>query len=721
MANIDRVPTSTKAHGSLLAVVAAVLALLLTPAPAHAIDLFVDRSDDPNLNTTPTADNCRTSEPNDCSLRGAITKSNALITTDKIKFTIPGTGVQTISPASQLPTITDNVTIDGYTQAGALPNSATTNANSAVLKVELSGRRPNGSRLAASGLIIGTSSCLIKGLVINGFGQHGVLIREGGNTVEGSFIGTDAGGTIDRGNGGDGVRIESSDNLVGGPANAAQNVISGNDDNGVAVDGESTTTSGNVISNNHIGTDENAEEDLGNADNGVHVFFAPGVVIGGNGANGAGQDEGTEETGEGNIISGNNNNGVLIDNIGASGVKVLGNFIGLDRNGNGFSDIGNTFDGVRVSSAPQAQIGGTSAGQGNTISDNGKHGVEIVGTSSTNNVVLGNVIGTNKNGASDFGNAEDGVHIGNSSNIAIGGTVAGAGNVISGNDANGVSISGTSSATGNRVQGNFIGLDKNGTTGFGNSAVGVRVETPGNLIGGTATGARNVISDNDDKGVWITGTGANDNRVQGNFIGTDANGINNLGNLYGVFITGASNNTIGGTVDAAANKIALNRSRGVIIVGDAATGNSIIRNSIFGNGIPPRPSIDLTGGTEDDDKVTANDARDPDAGPNGLQNFPVLTSASETRIEGRLNSRPGRTFTIQFFSNPPPNSPLLIREGTTFLGERTVETNGEGRVSFAFNTSVNTGELVTATATIHQVNPARLGNTSEFSAGRVVS
>jgi hypothetical protein len=161
-----------------------------------------------------------------------------------------------------------------------------------------------------------------------------------------------------------------------------------------------------------------------------------------------------------------------------------------------------------------------------------------------------------------------------------------------------------------------------------------------------------------------------------------------------VAITGASGNTIGGTVDAAANKIALNSSRGVIVVGDAATGNSILRNSIFGNGIPPGLSIDLNGGTEDDDKVTANDAQDPDTGPNGLQNFPVLTSASETRIEGRLNSRPGRTFTIQFFSNPPQTTPLLFREGTTFLGERTVETNGEGRVSFAFNTSVNTGEVV---------------------------
>ena len=118
--------------------------------------------------------------------------------------------------------------------------------------------------------------------------------------------------------------------------------------------------------------------------------------------------------------------------------------------------------------------------------------------------------------------------------------------------------------------------------------------------------------------------------------------------------------------------------------------------------------------------MTANDPKDPDTGPNGLQNFPVITSASATRIEGRLNSRPGRTFTIQFFSNPPPVFLTGFGEGATFLGEKTVTTNREGRVSFAFDTSVNTGEVVTATATIRLGTPRRPGNTSEFSAARLV-
>ncbi|HET7271159.1 MAG TPA: hypothetical protein VFI90_08725 [Rubrobacter sp.] len=708
-----------RAFGFGLAVMVALLVVLLVSSPARAIGLTVNSTADPGTG------GCN---PTECTLREAIIVSNDQSTTETIEFDIPdnpaiaGPEVKTISPATPLPTISDKVTINGYTQDGFAVNSASTNANSAVLRIEISGRRPNGSRLAASGLVIEASACLVQGLTINRFGQHGVLIRKSssdtatGNKLEGNFIGTDPGGTIDRGNGVDGVHIESADNLIGGPANAAQNIISGNDDNGVFVDGAGA--SGNVISNNHIGTDADAANDLGNADNGVHVFFAHDVVIGGNGENGAGQDEGEQETGEGNIISGNDDHGVLIDNIGASGTRILGNYIGLNRNGNGV--LGNTLDGVRVSSAPRAEIGGTSAGQGNTISDNGQHGVEIVGTSSTNNKILGNRIGTNFNGSSDFGNAQDGVRIGNSSSTTIGGTSAGTRNVISGNHANGVFISGTSSATFNKVEGNFIGTDVNGTSDLGNAEVGVRVETPGNFVGGTVTGARNVISGNGGTGVSMLGSGAGGNAVQGNLIGTNASGTGFLRNFHGVFISEAGGNTIGGTATAAANTIAGNANNGVMVIGDGATGNSILRNSIFENGSPGGLGIALN-----NDGVTANDNQDPDTGPNRLQNFPAITSASTTAIAGRLNSRPNKTFTIQFFSNPAPNIPTGFGEGETFLGERTVTTNSEGRVSFTFATALNAGEFVTATATrlVPDPNspPTLLPtDTSEFSAARRV-
>ncbi|HEX6709330.1 MAG TPA: CSLREA domain-containing protein, partial [Rubrobacter sp.] len=264
MINTNFIGAPRRVFGFGLAVMVAFFIVLLAPSPAHAITV--------NSTADPGTGGCNSAE---CTLREAIDVSNGLLTTETIEFDIPdnpaiaGPEVKTISPSSQLPSITDNVTINGYTQAGSVVNSASTNASSAVLKIQLSGLRPNGSRLAASGLTIETSSCLIKGLAINRFGQHGVLIRESstdtatGNKLEGNFIGTDPGGTIDRGNGADGVHIESADNVIGGPANLAQNVISVNDANGVTVDGESATASGNVISNNHIGTDADAAKDLG--------------------------------------------------------------------------------------------------------------------------------------------------------------------------------------------------------------------------------------------------------------------------------------------------------------------------------------------------------------------------------------------------------------------------------------------------------------------------
>ena len=697
--------------------IAVVLSVMLAAGSAHAADLSVDRSDDPDLAATPTADNC-TSLANDCSLRGAIARSNALASTDTIGFAIPdgpdpGLEIRTISPGSRLPAITDTVTVDGYTQPGASPNDATTNANSAVLKVEING---TGAGVGSAGLALsgeGAAGSVIRGLVINRFGGSGVSADAGATVLEGNFIGTDPSGTIARGNGtSGGVLVTSANNRIGGPANAAQNVISGNAGGGVNVVGADST--GNVISNNHIGTDADAGEALGNAAGGVFVA-SPGVIVGGVGANGAGIDLAGAQ-GEGNIISGNVGAGVFVTGDRASGTRVMGNYIGVDLNGNGLSEIGNSGDGVRVDSAPGVEVGGTgstfSNGEGNTISDNGRNGVLVFGPDATNNKILGNRIGTDFNGNADFGNTLDGVRIEGSPNNTVGGTVSGTRNVISGNSGNGVLVAGSGGTTSNKVQGNFIGTDASGNSDLGNGEVGVLVETPGNSVGGTATGARNVISGNAGVGVSLLGAGADGNTVQGNFIGTDADGEvspNGLGNFHGVFVFDASDKTIGGTVPAAANVISGNANHGVMVIGDTATGNSILRNSISENGSPGGLGIELSNGG-----VTPNDRRDPDAGPNTLQNFPVITSAGATRIGGTLNSRPRKTFTVQFFSNPAPNFPTGFGEGETFLGQKRVTTNRKGRASFTFSTVLSPGQVVTATAT----NAG--GSTSEFSQGRTV-
>ncbi len=117
---------------------------------------------------------CQTATPGECTLRAAIQQANAMTGTDTIAFNIPGAGPHTIAPATQLPTITDPVIIDGYTQPGAVPNSAGPGAaTNAVLKIELSGADGSGPNI---GLKIETGNSTVRGLVINRFFLMGIGI-----------------------------------------------------------------------------------------------------------------------------------------------------------------------------------------------------------------------------------------------------------------------------------------------------------------------------------------------------------------------------------------------------------------------------------------------------------------------------------------------------------------------------------------------------------------
>ena len=217
-----------------------------------------------------------------------------------------------------------------------------------------------------------------------------------------------------------------------------------------------------------------------------------------------------------------------------------------------------------------------------------------------------------------------------------------------------------------------------------------------------------VINRARNSGILI-GPGTTGNKVVGNFIGTDATGTQKLGNNYGIHVYDGSNNTIGGTTAGERNVISGNERIGVVVYGGGATGNRILSNSIFSNGLL---GIDLK-----DDGPTANDTGDTDTGPNGLQNKPVLSSAKKgatgtTTVKGNLNSTPGKTFQLQFYSNPEGTD-----EGKTLLGSKSVTTDGTGNVTLTFSTTkaIRLGQNITATAT-----NASTGDTSEFSAPRKV-
>jgi CSLREA domain-containing protein len=776
----------------------------------------------------------------ECTLRAAIQEANSATVVDAIIFNIPGAGPHTITPTSttNLPEITQPVTIDAYTEPGAVEASNP----SATLKITLDGVIAGSP--SVDGLRISAGNTTIRGLVIKRFSGDGIeMFTNDGNTIQGNYIGTDITGEFPQSNSNKGIVVNDiADVTIGGTNVADRNIISGNAQDGVLVTGSTATD--NVVQGNYIGTDDDGAQAIPNASSNSNAFNGVSIVGGPDNTVGGGEE------GARNVISSNSGNGVAIVSEGASGNVVSGNVIGL--NAAGTSPLGNGKHGVSILGADNNTIGGeaeiqtasVAAEPSNIISGNGLNGVNIAGDSSGNPVV-GNYIGTDFTGQFDRGNLQDGVEILDSTGNTIGGPNAGDGNLISGNNSDGISIGdnalslpdgdlsnviqgnhigtkldgesqlangsrgvfvwsagnfigkdgvgnlisgngtgvrvdgggtgnsiqsnhigtdvdgmqpvpnsgagvvvdgslGTSTvtlggngdgegnvisgnggagvrlvgsgATGNDVQGNLIGLKTDGDTGLANSGDGVAIsDAPNNYVGGVTEDAVNVISANSGDGIEISGSSATGNEIEGNLIGTNSEGDNRGNGDYGVVVDGASDNSIGEveeitTLEAGpgGNTIAFNSDGGVVV--KTENGNAITGNSIYSNG---GLGIDLG-----DDGVTSNDGPgtdtppDADTGANNLQNFPELTAASSgsTTVQGTFESAPNTTFTLEFFANSQCDD-SGNGQGEDFLGsaEVTTDVNGDATVDVTLDATAAAGNAITATAT----DPD--GNTSEFS------
>ncbi len=376
---------------------------------------------------------------------------------------------------------------------------------------------------------------------------------------------------------------------------------------------------------------------------------------------------------------------------------VAGNLIGLELDG---SIRANQGYGVLVGGAGN-RIGGTAPGDRNVISGNSFDGILLNTGAATNNRIEGNFIGTGIGGTLDRGNGSRGIQVLNAPSNSIGGAVAGAGNVISGNTFDGISLS---QGNGTVIQGNFIGTDVTGTSNLANGIHGIIVQQSTNvLIGGTTAAARNLISGNVQRGVYLAFAASNA-RVVGNYIGTDVSGAQALPNFGGGVGIDSSFHTIGGVGAGEGNVIAFNNQVGVQV--SSGTNNAIRANAIFGNS---QLGIDLglfTG-------VTLNDFPDVPTGPNQQQNYPTVTNAvlntNHTVVQGTLASRPGTTYQLDFFVSATADA-SGFGEGQRWLGSAPVTTDGAGNGAFSNAVgAVTAGRFITATAT----DPN--GNTSEFS------
>jgi len=343
---------------------------------------------------------------------------------------------------------------------------------------------------------------------------------------------------------------------------------------------------------------------------------------------------------------------------------------------------------------------------------------------SSNNTIAGNILGLQADGVTITGNNLIGAGLhGNirieSANNTVGGLTPAERNIISGSGFSGIVLFGAG-ATGNQIQGNFIGTDISGTLAKGNNQEGIEIQdASGNTIGGTAAGARNIISANGSDGMEIDN--GDNNIIQGNYIGTDVSGTLMLGNVRdGIDINenlgqGATGNLIGGTDPSAANLIAGNGMYGIEVRDAPTINNTILGNRIYNNGLI---GIQLTA----DGVVTLNDAGDADADSNNQQNFPVLTAADTNTmntivIDGTLNSTANSYFRIEFFASSAADA-SGYGEGENYLGHANVATDGSGNASFSvpLSTAVANGAAISATATRSDATFTSFTDTSEFAA-----
>ena len=335
---------------------------------------------------------------------------------------------------------------------------------------------------------------------------------------------------------------------------------------GIHVESAHDTVASNVLGATMTGDD-------GANQIGVLVDGTTGNVIGGTLSSAA------------NVIGFNTQAGVVISGISATGNLVAANDIGTDA---AADNLGNAMGVLIDDSASGNHIGGTVSGARNVISDNGSDGILI---ETSNNVVEGDYLGTDPSGEKALGD-EVGIAIDSASGNTIGGTITGARNVISGNTSSGISISGSTgnSVSGTTVVGNFIGTDSSGNTPVGN-ATGITISSSSdNMIGGTTSGDRNIISGNTAYAIHIELRDATQNLVVGNWIGIKAQGSGVVLPLMpppppqwmtqppvGIFIDDVPSNTIG---EIGADNVIAGFSIGIEISGSDAVSNAIQGNLI---------------------------------------------------------------------------------------------------------------------------------------------
>ncbi len=443
------------------------------------------------------------------------------------------------------------------------------------------------------------------------------------------------------------------------------------------------TSQNNIIIGNYIGTNYNATDTAGNyigieLIQGTHHNRIGGSIV--------------EER---NIVSGNLHIGIRI--VDAHYNQVIGNYVGINRLGTAALK---NYDGISIEGfAKFNTVGGLTSGERNIVSGNMAYGIPAFGAGVSDNIIIGNYVGTDVSGTHAIPNTygvlfDDGSH-----NNTLGGSTPAHRNILSGNSGYGVFIynMGTHS---NIVQGNYIGTDVTGLNAIPN-AIGV-------VVDGAAykhTIDNNIISANLQEGIYIHITGCDSTLVTRNKIGTNALG-NSLGNGQdGIRISeGPKHSIIGGSATMG-NEIAFNNGAGISIISGNDISHEITYNSIYKNAglgidlFPFGPNI--------------NDNGDMDNGPNHMMNYPIIDTlfnaleAGKIVIKGRLDTQNPELCMIHLYLSDL--DPSGYGEGKQFLSLVIPDSFGNWSDTLQGITLL---DFITATAT------NQFKSTSEFSMSR---
>jgi hypothetical protein len=673
--------------------------LAVLAAPAVALNFTVNRQDDAARDPGAAETQCL-AVGGGCTLRAAIETAN--INTGPHNIGFDAGMVTTITLASTLPGITAPVNIDGTNTNAASGNRVEIDGNdSGCLSLSETATPSNAN---------GARGSTIANLVIRNCSGNGISLSGHGYTVTGNRIGTNAAGTASDpasdGNGGHGISLSGTV----GPPSPLPDILALLDDlpedfGGIAAFSAALQTA-------------------------LTVIAPPNTITG-------------------NLISGNAESGIELFSQNTVNTFIAGNIIGLDQsagtalpNGHG----GGNRAGIRILSGAYGNL----VGPGNIVSGQNASdtddGMQITpGQVRLPNFVMGNLVGPGNNPLAEVGNGDNGIvvsttpHPDNPTALSL---VLGPANTVSDNrsdpgtglDASGGDTSGgvlITSSSHTLVVGNFIGMfqfpaggSPIGELDVGNDGNGIVVTSGNHQILG------NLILGNGRHGILLRGGVAGANvRIRRNFIGvSDFTGLDvfDFGNGGdGIQVYGSPVHEIGGLGADEGNVIAGNGRNGVKL-SELSTSNTksvlVARNAIYGNGQGGTGiAIDLAGIGAESDVANAVDNAVPNTNyPNFRQNAPVLCNnggalpACDGLPPPTLDTGTG-IMSASFAVLSSPNTPLRIEfygsdapcsagtgEGRTFLGSKTVTTDGTGLYveSDGFSPAANPqGNCIALTAT----------------------